>query len=241
MRGRDAAGHMNRAHTHPPNAPPRRSLGIATQELVILLVAAVSIGGVAAFVGPRLVRAESGPAEPVATLDNVSLGLKGLVESAAEVIAVETEPLTQDTFVVLWGGDPSDPGEINRGEIVVLHFSNARRVLSAWVCAEPRNLFNGIGEKPPDTRTFRVPRWRCEKPDFGSEWAQTSDVERRVIGTGVRSFRFERASGPNPHALFRIALTRAASETDGELKESVFDARLGVALATATGSTHTRE
>lgn len=194
---------------------------------MILLVAAVSIGGVAAFVGPKLLRAGTPEIATEPLSDEVALGVKGLIESAAEVLAIQPEPLTGDTFVVLWGGDTDDHDAINRGEIIVLHYSTARQVLSAWICAEPKDVFGGIGEKPVDNRPRRVPRAICQSAAFGSEWTQSSDVERRIIGTGVRSFRFDRDTNRNQRGLFRIALTRAASETDGQVTESEFQARSG--------------
>lgn len=204
--------------------------GVAMQEVIILLVAAVSLGGISVVVGPRLLRAavtgsSAAPTGPLS--DPTAEGVRQLVETSTEVLGSATEPLTGDAFVVLWGGDPADTGKINRGEVVVLHWSRMRGVLSAWVCAEPEDLFAGIGEPPPDTRPKRIPRATTQTDGFGPDWTQAADVERRVIGTGVRSFRFERVSGANRTQVFRIRLTRGSPESDGEPEVLVFEARAG--------------
>src|SRR5690606_39194910 len=158
---------------------------------------------VAAFVGPRWLTAAPNP-PPSAQNDPLADGLRGMVESSLRVLGAHTEPLTGDTFVTLWGGDPDDPGRINRGELVVLHHSKIRRVVSAWVCAAPKDAFRGIGEPPPDTRSRRVRDDQACGEQFGPEWVIEPDIQRRVLATGVRDFRFERTSPPDRTPEFRI-------------------------------------
>ncbi len=208
---------------------PRRAAGLATQELLVLIIAALSIGTLAAFVGPQMIRAGSGPSLNT-TADPFAEGLREMIESSLRVLGVSSEPLTGDTFVVLWGADASDPGVINRGEIVVLHHSVIRRVVSAWVCVEPKDLFRGIGDPPPDTRRQRVREAAVTSEEFGPAWVIAPDIQRRVIATAVRDFRCERISRTDRTQLLRIRLTRDPGTTDGEPKELVFEARPGASL-----------
>ena len=92
--------------------------GVASSEIIVLLVAAISIGSVAAFVGPRLLRAGQTSEAEEATVDPVLDGVRRLIESSTRIFAVEHEPLTGDTFVVLWGGDPEDTGKIGAHGVI---------------------------------------------------------------------------------------------------------------------------
>lgn len=206
-----------------------RAAGLATQELLVLIIAALSIGSVAAFVGPQFIRAGV-TSVPAATIDPLTEGLRGMIESSLRVLGVSTEPLTGDTFVVLWGADASDPGVVNRGEVVVLHHSVIRRAVSAWICVEPKDRFQGIGDPPPDTRRQRVRESAAASQEFGPAWVIAPDIQRRVIGTGVRDLRCERISRTDRTQLLRIRLTRDPGTSDGEPKELVFEARPGASL-----------
>ena len=222
--------HQIRPHRSVTHHRPARP-GVASSEIIILLIAAVSIGSIAAFVGPRLLRAGQAASTTQTETDPVLEGIRELVESSIEVFAIEHEPLTGDTFVVLWGGDPDDKTKINRGEIAVLHYSVARQVISALVCTKPTDAFDGIGKPPTDTTTRRVLPTVINSGAFAQQWVGAPDVQRRVIGAEVRSFRFERIDKSNRTELFRIALTRVSAESDGDLVESSVEARLGASAA----------
>lgn len=211
------------------NRRPRCAAGLATQELLVLIIAVLSIGTLAAFVGPQIIRAGAGPSLN-STPDPLAEGLRGMIESSVRVLGVSSEPLTGDTFVVLWGADTTDIGVVNRGEIVVLHHSVIRRVVSAWVCVEPKDLFKGIGDPPPDTRRQRVREAAVTSEEFGPAWVIAPDIQRRVIATAVRDFRCERISRTDRTRLLRIRLTRGPGTSDGEPEELVFEARSGASL-----------
>ncbi len=172
---------------------------------------AVTVGvlGTAAFVvTPRLLQAGA-EEEDLTVVPRVeahkvqALSLLEALHRCKAVLAVQDREATPYLDVVFWAEDILEPGVINESEIIVLSHSTMMQSLTMHTCG-----FDPQVPGPP------LSLQEVNEPTFGMDWRLRSDVEGRVIGSGLSQMRFsDRSDSGGQQA------TLAGREDEGYLLE----------------------
>ncbi len=188
--------------------PPQSRRAFATAEVAAVAVTMGVLGTAAFVVTPRLLQAgaEEEDLTVVPRLEAHKVQTLSLLEAlyrCKAVLAVQDREATPYLDVVLWAEDIVEPGVINEGEIIVLSHSTMMQSLTMHVCGLD-------SQEPGPPLSLRT----VNEPTFGMEWRLRSDVEGRVIGSGLSQMRFSDRSGSEGQQA-----TSAGGEGEGYLLE----------------------
>lgn len=211
---------------------------MAASELVVIAAAVVLMGAAGALVIPRAVSAagaarfqERVPADPARAA--VHAGLRELISSCRSVVGVVREPASPFTDVVLWGADANGSGEVEPSEVLVLSHSAVTGAVMAhvWGSGGDTDETRGAGAAggpgvPGLPGVPGVPWVVLGDAEFPGRWRGRADVASRVIATGIRAMRVERAGEGGRFETFRVLLTWEGPVSDEGAMESAFEVRL---------------
>lgn len=177
---------------------------------------------VGVFVGPGVIRAasegfgssavterRSAPADPV--LLDVFTRLERLCNESEGVLGVWERTQTGGSELMLWTHDGGLERTVECNEVMLLSYSPALRVLTAYVMRSGV----GDGEVFPGPVDERTAAW----------WRGRGDVERRIVATGLESVRFERAGGDGRGGEVRVHLMWERRSSEDALLEASFGVR----------------
>lgn len=184
--------------------------GIAISNLLLTLLSFSVLATVAMVVTPRYLSAHHLGQARVARNNGHQLVIEGmarLMGGSQAVLAVHPRGNSPFVEVVLWLEDSTNPGVVDRHELVVVGHSRVLRTLTAYqmVSAGEAQQTCWLPEDAAlQTRTF------CD------QWRADGSVRPRVIGTGISDMLVERIgeSGIN-QARYAITLTWAEDSADG--------------------------
>lgn len=212
------------------NRSVRARLGAAAGEVVVVLCAAVALGGLSVYLVPRALQAaESAGAElvcePPADPEHLVVfeGLREVFERGRALLGV-WEKGGGSVDVMLWLGDQQGAGVIEQNEVTLVSFSEVLETVSVFT--DPGE---GEGLRPVDYTAMSDPR-------FSDRWRRGERVEGWIVGTGVRVVRFERVAEGDGMVRLGIALRWGAVGTDGEISEARFEVRLPEVQGLGTGT-----
>jgi hypothetical protein len=208
--------------------PLRQRRGTAASSLLLSLLSFGVLAFVAALFGPRYLHAtEPGGLQRHAQVAGHQIVLEGLgrlVSGSQGMIAVHERGPSPFVEVVLWLNDTSNPGVIDRDELVVVGHSRVLRTLTVYQTARQ-------GGATPSTWTPDAAELR--QRGFCDQWRTDPAVRPRVIGTGISDMRIERIEqSGEQRARYAITLTWAADSVDGADEATLFVDAIEVGAAT---------
>lgn len=185
--------------------------GSAISSLLLSLLSFGVLTAVAVVVTPKYLRAGDLPGQERHARDSnhqlVIEGLSRLLSGAQGVVALHERGNSPFVELVLWLEDSTNPGVIDRHELVVIGHSRVLRTVTVYQTARYAGSPNVSWQ--PDEPALR-------QRTFCDQWRADAAVRPRVIGTGISDMRFERIDESSAeHARYAITLTWTEDSVDG--------------------------
>ncbi|MEO1129635.1 MAG: hypothetical protein AAFX05_08025 [Planctomycetota bacterium] len=195
----------------------RARRGLAVQETILLLGAAVVLGTASALIVPTAIRAATGPAAPIVDppanpeLVPVFDAIHALFQQSEGIVASWDRRGGRAQEILLWHHDGLGAGVVNEDEVLLLSFSPTLGALTAYMVGE---AYAGTGPA--------VGRVDTTFPDV---FRDVEGVERRVVATGLSRVRFDRTDAEDGEETWTIRLTWGGRTSDESKYEAVFAVR----------------
>jgi len=197
-------------------------------SLILPLLSFSVLAAVAVIVGPKYLHAtEPGEQQRHAQSSGHQLvldGLARLIAGSQGVIALHQRGDSPFVEVVLWLEDTSNPGLVDRHELIVVGHSRVLRTVTVYQTAR----HGGAAETAWESDSMSL-RSRA----FCDQWRADPAIRPRVIGTGISDMRVERIDESSAGgARYSITLTWAEDSVDGSDEATLFVDAMEVASAT---------
>jgi hypothetical protein len=195
----------------------RARRGLAVQETILLLGAAVALGTAGALIVPTAIRAATAPAAPIVEppedpgLVPVFDAIHALFEQSEGVVASWDRRGGRAQEILLWHHDGLGAGVVNEDEVLLLSFSPTLGALTAYMVGEG---YEGPG-----------PAIGFVDEGFSDVFRGVQGVERRVVATGLSRVRFGRGDAEDGEETWTIRLTWGGRTSDESRYEAVFAVR----------------
>lgn len=194
--------------------------GWSRPELMLISAAGGVVCTVGVFVGPGVLRAAGLGVQNETTLRvapeheghrEVFERLEALCNESVGVLGVWERTEMGGAELLLWTHDTGLVRTVECGEVMLLSYSPALRVVTGYVMRAEE----GQGEIFPGPVDVRTAGW----------WRSRGDVERRILATGLEHVRFERAVGDGDAVEVRVNLMWEGGASDDAPMEAWFGVR----------------
>lgn len=192
--------------------------GWSRPELMLIGAAGGVVCTAGVFVGPDVIRAAGIGGESVlrvvpehAAHREVFERLEKLCNQSEGVLGVWELTETSGSEILLWTHDSGLERTVESGEVMLLSYSPALRVVTAYVMRAEE----GQGEIFPGPVDDRTAGW----------WRSRGDVERKILATGLEYVRFERTVGEAGSVEVRVDLMWEGGSSEDAPVEASFGVR----------------